>query len=145
MEKVVKMKKILSFSLFYLIFGLSFGVFYREFTRAMDFDGNTALAFVHPHILVLGFLFFIVLLILDKVFEISKARYYRGFLCIYNTGLLLSIITMIARGVLDVFGADFKALSYIAGAGHIILTAGLAFFMRALFISVKKDKYMSKS
>ncbi len=134
------MKKILGFSLFYLIFGLSFGVFYREFTRAMDFDGNTALVFVHPHILILGFLFFIILLILDKVFEISKARYYRVFLCVYNTGLLLSIIAMIARGVLDVFGADFKTLSYIAGIGHITLTVGLAFFMRALFISVKNDK-----
>ena len=134
------MKKILGFSLFYLVFGLSFGVFYREFTRAMDFNGNTALVFVHSHILVLGFLFFIILLVLDKVFEISKARHYRVFLCIYNTGLLLSIITMIARGVLDVFGANFKALSYIAGAGHIVLTVGLAFFMRALFISVKNDK-----
>ena len=32
---------------------------------------------------------------------------------------------MIARGVLDVFGSDFKALSYIAGTGHITLTVGL--------------------
>jgi hypothetical protein len=135
-----KMKKILCISMFYLVFGLSFGVFYREFTRAMDFSDNTALVFVHPHILTLGFLFFIVILMLDKIFNISKARYYSAFIYVYNAGLLLSIIAMIARGVLDVFRADFMALSYIAGAGHIVLTVGLAFFMRALFISVKNNK-----
>ncbi len=83
-ERNKAMKKIFYLSLFYLVFGLSFGVFYREFTRAMAFEGSTALSFVHPHILTLGFLFFILILILDKIFELSNFKYYTTFLYIYK-------------------------------------------------------------
>ncbi len=143
-ERNKAMKKIFYLSLFYLVFGLSFGVFYREFTRAMAFEGSTALSFVHPHILTLGFLFFILILILDKIFELSNFKYYTTFLYIYNIGLILSILAMASRGVLDVMRFDFKFLSYIAGLGHIILAVGLAFFMRTLMLSIKAKKQDGK-
>jgi hypothetical protein len=123
-----------------MVFGLVFGVFYREFTRAMDFEGSSALSFVHPHILSLGFLFFILVLVLDKIFELSKFKYHMIFMWIYNTGLILSILAMACRGTLDVMGLDFKSLSYIAGLGHIILAVGLGFFMKNLQLSLKAKK-----
>ena len=138
------MKKAFWLSLFYLIFGLSFGVFYREFTKIMDFEGNTALSFVHPHILSLGFLFFIIIIVLDKIFDLSSQKYYKAFLVIYNIGLLLSILAMACRGILDVTGIDFNSLSYIAGLGHIITAVGLGFFMRSLLLSIRAKKQESR-
>ena len=134
------MKKIFYLALFYLIFGLSFGVFYREFTRAMDFEGITALSSVHPHILTLGFLFFILVLILNKIFKLTEFKYYRSFIIIYNIGLILSVLTMVYRGILDIMTVDFNGLSYIAGVGHMILAAGLAFFMVNLYLSISDLK-----
>ena len=136
------MKRIFYLSLFYLIFGLSFGVFYREYTRAMDFGGSTALSFVHPHILTLGFLFFILVLVLNKIFELTEFKYYRSFIVIYNIGLILSVLAMICRGILDIIKFDFNALSYIAGIGHIILAIGLGFFMANLYLSIKSKKHV---
>jgi hypothetical protein len=135
------MKRIFFLALFYLIFGLSFGVFYREFTRAMDFEGITALSSVHPHILTLGFLFFILVLVLNKIFKLTEFKYYKSFIAIYNIGLILSVLAMICRGILDIMVVDFNALSYIAGTGHIILAVGLSFFMVNLYLSIKSKKH----
>jgi len=139
------MKRIFYLALFYLIFGLSFGVFYREFTRAIDFKGDTALSFVHPHILTLGFLFFILVLVLIRIFKLTDFKHYRSFVVIYNIGLILSILAMICRGILDVLIIEFSALSYIAGIGHIILTVGIAFFMVNLYFSIKSKNIHKKS
>ena len=135
------MKRIFYFALFYLIFGLSFGVFYREFTRAMDFEGITALSSVHSHVLTLGFLFFVLVLILNKIFGLIGFKYYKSFIVIYNIGLILSILAMIYRGIIDILEVDFNALSYIAGMGHMILAVGLAFFMVNLYLSIKSKKH----
>jgi hypothetical protein len=135
------MKRSFYLALFYLVFGLSFGVFYREFTRAMDFEGNTALSFVHPHILTLGFLFFILVLVLNKIFKLTEFKYYKSFIVIYNLGFILSVLAMICRGILDVMVVDFNALSYIAGMGHMILAVGLSFFMVNLYLSIKSKKH----
>lgn len=134
----LELKRAFFTSLFYLIFGLAFGVFYREYTRMADFEGSTALSFVHPHILTLGFIFFLVIIILIKSFNIDSARYNNTFYYLYNTGLLISIFAMIYRGMLDVAGLDSAYISYVAGAGHIILAAGLGFFARSLYVSIKK-------
>ena len=132
------MKKTFFASLFYLVFGLAFGVFYREYTRMADFEGSTALSFVHSHILSLGFLFFLIVLILIKVFDMDGARFINVFYYLYNIGLLISIFAMIYRGILDVAGHDIAFISYVAGAGHITLAAGLGFFAKSLLISIKK-------
>lgn len=134
------MKKIFYTSLFYLALGLSFGVFYREYTKMKDFEGHTALSFVHPHILTLGFIFFVIVIILFKTFDLGSARYVNVFYYLYNIGLLISIFALAYRGIIDVAGKDSNIISYVAGTGHVILAAGLAFFMRSLFLAVKSKK-----
>jgi len=131
------LKRIFFTSVFYLVFGLLFGVFYREYTRMMDFRGETALSFVHPHILTLGFTFFLVVLVLDKIFKVTSQNKYKVFFILYNIGLIISIFAMIYRGILDVLNLDQPLVPYIAGAGHMVIAAGFGFFLRVLFLSLK--------
>ncbi|MFB7758388.1 DUF2871 family protein, partial [Streptomyces sp. NPDC056121] len=58
----------------YMIVGVVSGLFYREFTKAEDFDGETQLALMHTHLLALGMIVFLVVLVLDKVFQLSGTK-----------------------------------------------------------------------
>ena len=92
------------------------------------FEGATSLGLVHPHYLVLGALFFVVLMMLEKNFQVSRKL---GRLLVpYQIELNLSVAMMLVRGVTQVLavqlssGAD-AAISGIAGLGHIILGVSL--------------------
>ena len=56
------------------------GIFSREFTKLNNFSGYTVLKSVHTHTLVLGFLFFIIVLLLEKNFTISNKEFNTKFL-----------------------------------------------------------------
>ena len=58
----------------YVIVGVLSGLFYREFTKAKDFTGDTQLALMHTHLLALGMLGFLIVLALDKQFRLSGTR-----------------------------------------------------------------------
>ena len=53
------MRKYINISFMYAIAALLSGVFYREFTKILDFTGNTTLAFTHLHLFVLGTIMFL--------------------------------------------------------------------------------------
>lgn len=59
------MKKLFNLSFFYLILGLALGIFFREFTKFNAFTGITTLSTAHTHTLVLGFIFFLILIVLE--------------------------------------------------------------------------------
>ncbi|WP_019639707.1 DUF2871 domain-containing protein [Paenibacillus fonticola] len=123
------MKKLYYTSFFYAILGLISGVAYREITKHSDFSGHTVLVALHTHILVLGFLFFIVALILAKLFQVHEAKSFRAWYIVYNLGLLISIATMAVRGMLQINGSDISFLPHIAGLGHTILAAGIIWLL----------------
>lgn len=127
------MKKLYFTSNFYLVLALVAGVFYREFTKFNDFTGVTVLGKVHSHIFALGFLFFLVVLLLDKAFEISKNKLFNIFYYLFNIGFIGFIFTMVWRGILQVKGLDFAGLSHIAGLFHAILGVSLIMFSVCLY------------
>lgn len=133
------MKKIYIAAFAYLIVGLGFGVFYREFTKANNFveGGYTQLSVVHTHTLTLGFMFFLILLLLEKSFELSKQGFFAPAFWLYNAGLLASVTMMTWHGIYQVVGNEWSAgLSGIAGLGHMVMTIGLLGFMACLAPSV---------
>lgn len=113
----------------YMIVGVVSGLFYREFTKIKDFHGETQLALMHTHLLALGMIVFLVVLVLDKVFQLSGARLFTAFFWFYNAGIALSTGMMGAHGILTVLGRDEdhipEAVPLAAGLGHILLTVGL--------------------
>lgn len=130
------MKKLFNLSFFYLILGLALGIFFREFTKLNDFTGVTTLSAAHTHTLVLGFIFFLVIVVLENVFTISNIKNFNIWLITYNIGLLSLISTLVTRGILEVLSKDFVGLPHMAGTSHVILGLSLIWFMIILKKSI---------
>ncbi len=136
------MKKIFNFSIFYLIIGLFGGVFFREMTKAYDYTQHTSLSVVHTHALILGFFFFLIVLLLEKNFSLSSEKIFKPFLIFYNIGLLSLLIMMLIRGSLQTISytltpAIDASISGISGLGHITITIGLILFVININKSIK--------
>lgn len=134
------MKKYYYISFTYLILGLIAGVFYRELTRASNFTGETVLRGVHTHILVLGFVFFLIVLLLEKNFELSKLKSIKAWLITYQVAFVAVIATMVVRGIAEVKGFDVAGLSHMAGVSHTLLGIALIWFMILLGKAIKVEK-----
>ena len=111
------------------------GVFYREFTKINGFTEYTVLSGLHTHVLVLGTFFFLILLLLEKSFALTKNDKFNRFFITYNLGLLLTVIMMAIRGCVEVSKLEISpmidsSISGIAGLGHIIMAiAYILFFL----------------
>ncbi|MCT9092762.1 DUF2871 domain-containing protein [Streptomyces sp. ASQP_92] len=122
----------------YMILGVVSGLYYREFTKLNDFDGQTQLGLMHTHLLALGMLVFLVVLVLDKLFQLSGTRMFTLFFWIYNAGIVVSVAMMLVHGNLTVLGRSVPVgVSLTAGLGHILLTLGLVLLFVLLGRRVK--------
>jgi O-antigen/teichoic acid export membrane protein len=129
------MKKLFIASASYLLLGLASGVFFREFTKEHNFSdqSDTQLSVVHSHLLTLGFMFFLIVLILEKQFNLSSESSFNMFFWVYNVGLIVSTAMMVWRGILQVLGdPGSAALSGIAGIGHMAMSLALAMLLLPL-------------
>lgn len=122
----------------YAIVGVLSGLFYRELTKAVGFPPGefTQLGLAHTHLLVLGFIPFLIFMALERLFTMSQARTsYRWFLWTYHLGLIITAGMLITHGTLTVLGKESNTMiAGIAGIGHILLT--VAFVM--LFVVLRK-------
>lgn len=130
------MKKLINASFIYAILALVSGVFYREFTRGLDFADRTTLSVMHVHLFVLGSLVFLLLVLFEKEFKITKNKSFNKFFVIYNLGLIFMIAMFVWRGIDQVLGLNGGAMiSGIAGISHIIFSVGIVI----MFIIIRKE------
>ena len=127
------MKRCMNAALAYAVLAMAGGVFYRELTRFTGFTGRTALAVVHTHYFLLGMVFFLLLLLLEKNFSFIGSRTGRV-LAVYHAGLNLTAVMLAVRGVAQVLGTPLSsgvdaALSGVAGIGHILLGVSLVLLL----------------
>lgn len=133
------MNKLARASFWYMIIGLLSGIYYRELTRILNFTGDTMLSVVHTHTLVLGMFFLLIVLLLEKNFNLSSHKNYKKFYITYNSGLGITLLILLIHGTLTVLGHNSSAaVSGIAGVGHIIMTIGLLYFFQVLKQSINK-------
>lgn len=137
------MKKTLHLAFIYAILAMVAGVFYREFTKFNDFNGQTTLAFLHTHLFMLGMFMFLIITIFIKLFAIDKAKQYTRFLIVYNLGLLITITMLVVRGIVQVMqsnisNATSSMISGIAGLGHITLSVGIILLFLCLKECIKE-------
>ena len=123
------MKRYMNLSLVYAVLAMAGGVFYREFTKFNGFTGKTTLGVVHPHYFLLGMVFFLLLLLLEKNFGFTGPKTGRVLIA-YQVGLNLTTVMFVVRGVTQVLGTSLSsgmtaAISGMAGIGHIILGVSL--------------------
>lgn len=119
------MKRYANASLLYALIAMAGGVFYREFTKFSGFTGKTALSVVHAHYFLLGMVFFLLLLLLEKSFAFSGEK--TGcVLALYHVGLNVTGAALLVRGVAQVLALPLSrgmdaSLSGVAGIGHLLL------------------------
>lgn len=138
------MKRYINTALLYAVLAMVGGVFYREFTKFHGFTGRTTLGFLHTHYFVLGMVFFLILLLLEKNFSFTNAGTGR-ILAVYHAGLNLTAIMFVVRGVVQVLGTNLSAgmdaaISGIAGIGHILLGVSLVLILLQIRRSVLAEK-----
>lgn len=67
-------KRYANFALIYAVTAMIFGVFYREFTKFNGFTGDTRLSVMHTHYFLLGMVFFLVLMLIEKTLVFLRKR-----------------------------------------------------------------------
>lgn len=117
-------KRYANMAIVYAVIAMVFGVFYREFTKFSDFTGQTRLSIMHTHYFLLGMIFFLVLMLAEKIFAFSDRNAGR-FLIVYHVGLNVTGLGFLMRGLTQVWGTELSrgldaSISGIAGIGHIL-------------------------
>lgn len=119
---------------FWLGMSLSFGVLAREWTRAVDFTGDTALFRLHGHALILGFFCSLLILILLRVFQLTLTRRFFWF---FQMSLFIFMSAMAIRGGVQILGTELIGLNYYAGIGHIMLSISLIWLLSSLYRALR--------
>lgn len=84
------MKKTINLSLIYALLAMVGGVFYREFTKLIGFEGRTTLAFVHTHLFLLGMIMMLIITLFISKFQIQRSKKissiydYIQYRCLFN-------------------------------------------------------------
>lgn len=133
------MKSYSNISIVYAILAMIGGVFYREFTKFQNFTEQTTLSVLHTHYFVLGMLFFLVLLLLEKNFAFTNKKT-KLFCTLYHIGLNLTTVMLTVRGVTQVLQMQISnaldaSISGMSGIGHILLGVS----MIVLLLQVKRS------
>lgn len=131
------MKKYLNYSMFFAIFGLVAGVYFREFTKFNGFTGVTSLGKVHTHAFALGMIVYLIVALFADRYDLEAEKTFKRFNQLYPTGLTLVLVMLLVRGTLQVLGTELSkglsaSISGIAGISHILLAGGIIHLLLAL-------------
>ena len=132
-------KRYANLALIYAVIAMIFGVFYREFTKFNDFSGQTNLSVIHTHYFLLGMFFFLILMLIEKVFSFSEKGIGKV-LTAYQLGLNITGCGFLFRGLTHVLGTELSrgmdaSISGISGIGHILM--GVCIVL--LLLKIKKS------
>lgn len=106
---------------------------------------QTTLSVVHTHYFLLGMVFFLLLLVLEKNLSFTGEKTGRV-LAVYHIGLNLTAVMLVVRGVTQVVGTNLSrgadaAISGMAGIGHILLGVSLVLLLLQIKRSVSVSQF----
>jgi small-conductance mechanosensitive channel len=132
-------KRYANLALVYAIAAMVFGVFYREYTKFSHFSGKTNLSVMHTHYFLLGMFFFLMLMVIEKVFAFSDKSVGKT-VFVYQAGLNITGIGFLIRGLTQVWGTQLSrgmdaSISGIAGIGHILTGVSMVLIL----LKIKKQ------
>lgn len=119
------MRRYANASLIYALVAMAGGVFYREFTKFNGFTGNTTLSVIHTHYFLLGMVFFLLLLLLEKNLGFAEKKT-AMVTAVYHAGLNITGAALLVRGVTQTLALSLSdkmdaAISGVSGIGHLLL------------------------
>lgn len=125
------MKKLIRLSTLYAILGTAAAVFYLAFTKSHHFEGTSLLSSLYIFLFALGSLMHLLIIILDKLFNITQHKLYSAFFWLYNIGIISSAIVMLGKGMITVTGGEKNTiLAALTGVGHTFsLVGGVLLFI----------------
>lgn len=129
------MKSLMNASIVYGVLALVGGVFYREFTKLNGFTGFTTLSVVYTHYLMLGMVFFLMLVLLENNFHFIDNKV-RKYLIFYHIGLNLTVVMLTIHGVVQVFSLDVS-IAVLIGIAHLILGISMVFVLISIRNCIK--------
>lgn len=134
------MRRYANASLAYALIAMTGGVFYRELTKYIGFTGKTTLSVVHTHYFLLGMVFFLLLLLLEKALAFSGPKTGRV-VCLYHVGLNITGVALFVRGLTQALSwplssAASAAISGISGIGHLLLGTSIILLLLRIRKSV---------
>ena len=138
------MKRYMNSALLYAILAMAGGVFYREFTKFNGFTAKATLSVVHTHYFLLGMVFFLLLLVLEKNLSFTGEKTGQVLMA-YHIGLNLTAVMLVVRGVTQVMGTNLSkgadaAISGMAGIGRILLGVSLVLLLLQIRRSVSASQ-----
>ncbi len=146
------MKKYIKYAIVFLALGIACGIFYREFSKAYEVvNSYTTLGAVHPHFLVLGVAFILLIGLVTERMNKGESKLFRIAFPIYSVGVLGTGLMLLVRGIFDVLakspicefvissGAN-GAIAGVAGIFHAVLGAGLIMIFVAWLMKDKKSE-----
>ena len=83
------------------------------------FTDFTILSVVHTHYLMLGMVFFLLLVVVEKSFHFVDNKVLK-YLLFYRIGLNLTVVMLTIRGVVQVLSLDVSS-AVLSEIGHLIL------------------------
>lgn len=138
------MKRLANTAFVYAIIAMLCGVIYREGSKFLELTEPTTWSLTHSHFFVLGMFFFLIVLLLEKSFHLTKDKKFKIFYIIYNLGLIVTGIMLWIRGIFDITNNASitydKMISGISGVGHILLGIGIILFFTILQKQIKGEK-----
>lgn len=141
---VEMIKRYADLALIYAGAAMVFGVFYREFTKFNHFNGQTNLSVMHAHYFLMGMFFFLILMLMEKVFTFSD-KMTGKVLIVYQIGLNITGLGFLMRGLTQVWEMELTrgmdaSISGIAGIGHILM--GVCVIL--LLVKIRKHPILSE-
>lgn len=137
---MIGMRKVWIMSLIYLVSGLAFGVFYREFTVYHDFTGSTQLSVLHGHTLALGFGVMFSGLLFEQSFKIMRSSRFDMWFILYQVSLIGVLLSMLTRGIGQVLEIELAGFNHVAGLFHTLLGVTLVWFVLIVGKAVKDSE-----
>lgn len=138
------MKKLVNTAFIYAIIAMLCGVVYREGSKFLELTESTTWSLTHTHFFVLGMFFFLLVLLLEKNFHLTKDKKFKIFYITYNIGLIITGIILWIRGIFDITkNATItydKMISSISGIGHMLLGIGIIIFFIILKNATKEKR-----
>lgn len=126
------MKRLMLASIIYAVLALVGGVFYCEFTKL---NGFTILSVVHTHYLMVGMVFFLLLVVVEKNFHFVDNKVLK-YLLFYHIGLNLTVVMLTIRGVVQVLSLDVSS-AVLFGIAHLILGISLVLVLISIRNCIK--------
>ncbi len=132
-----EVRSLVNIAMIYAFTALLSGVFYREFTKYYDYRSDTYLSLVHVHLMVLGFVAYMLFIAISLNTNLLSLKKFNIFRKIYNVGLVLMISSIFVKGVIQVLNISLNkaltaSISGVSGVSHSMITVALVLLLLAM-------------